>query len=143
VSNIIPGSVAEARRANTDKLVEYVGLDCILYKVESREGDKLDDNPTIVYAPGIDTQVQIMWTPEIRLLKELGLYTEEKAPLPILAYFKYEDDPKPGDYIELEYEYAVGSSKTNRFAVVDRRVLGHGEEVVDVWQIAPLRSTPS
>ena len=73
------------------------------------------------------------------MLKDLGLYTEEKAPLPVLAYFKFDDDPNQFDYVELLYEYTVNRVKTNKFEVVDRKILGHGEETVTVWQIAPLR----
>jgi hypothetical protein len=143
LSKVIPSSVAEVRRGNSDVLVEYAGLDCVLYKVTDRSKDYLGDGGTRTYDDGTETYVQIVWTPEIRLLKSLGMYTEEKAPLPILAYFKYADDPQPHDYIELEYDYAAGGAKTNRFEVADRRVMGHGEETVDVWLLAPLRKVPA
>jgi hypothetical protein len=117
-----------------------MGLDCILYKV-TRVPDKLGDGGTTSYDSGTDTEVQILWDPDIKMLKELGLYTEDKTP--ILSYFKFEDDPNQGDYIELEYDYAVGSAKTNRFEVEDRKVLGHGEELVVVWVLAPMRVVPS
>ena len=84
MSRIIPSAVAGVRRRNADKAVRYAGLDCVLHKVATRTGDKLDDDPTIEYADPIDTQVQVVWTPNIRMLKSLGLYTEEKAPLHIL-----------------------------------------------------------
>lgn len=143
MSKIIPASVAEVRRRNSDRAVEYAGLECALFKVASENRDKLGDGGTVTYDDEVSTYVQIVWTPEIRLLKSLGLYTEEKAPLPILAFFKYEDDVNRGDYFELEYDYAVGDTKTNRFQVTDRRVMGHGEETVDVWQLAPMRKVPS
>ena len=139
MSKIVPSSVVDARRANTDTLVGYAGLDCTLHKVETMQKDKLGDGKTFTWQAPISTQVQIIWSPEIRLLKDLGLYTEEKAPLPIVAYFKFADDPNVYDYIELEYEYTVQRVKTNKFEVVDRKILGHGEETVTVWQIAPIR----
>jgi len=139
VSKIVPASVVAARRANTDTLVGYAGLDCVLHKVDVVTKDKLGDGKSFTWQDPVETQVQIIWSPEIRLLKDLGLYTEEKAPLPVLAYFKFEDDPNQFDYIELEYEYTVNRIKTSKFEVVDRKILGHGEETVTVWQIAPLR----
>lgn len=139
MSKIIPSVVADIRRQNADTLVGYAGLDCVLHKVATVVKDKLGDGRTFTWQDPIDTQVQIIWSPEIRLVKALGLYTEEKAPLPILAYFKFEDDPNVWDYIELEYEYTVQRIKTNKFEVVDRKILGHGEETVTVWQIAPIR----
>jgi len=140
MSKLIPSVVAETRRKNTDTVIGYMGLDCELYKQESSTPDVLRRESSIVFAAPVSTQVQIIWSPNIRMLKSLGMYTEEKAPLPIVAYFKFEDDVNRGDYIELDYEYAVGDVKTNKFEVVDRRVLGHGAEVVDVWQIAPKRA---
>ena len=139
MSKIVPQSVVDARRFNADLLVGYAGLDCVLHKVDTLTKDKLGDGKTFTWQDPIETQVQIVWSPEIRLLKELGLYTEEKAPLPILAYFKFEDDPNVYDYIELDYEYTVNRIKTNKFEVVDRKILGHGSETVTVWQIAPIR----
>lgn len=139
MSKIVPQSVVDARRANTDTLVEYAGLDCRLFKVDTITKDKLGDGKTFAWQAPVETQVQIMWSPEIRLLKALGLYTEEKAPLPVLAYFKFGDDPNVFDYIELDYEFTVGRVRTNKFEVVDRKILGHGAETVTVWQIAPIR----
>ena len=139
MSKIVPIEVVEARRQNTDTLVEYEGLDCVLHKVDTLTRDKLGDGKTFTWQDPIETQVHIIWSPEIRMLKALGLYTEEKAPLPILAYFRFADDPNIEDWFELEYEYTVGRVKTNKFEVVDRKILGHGAETVTVWQIAPLR----
>ncbi len=139
MSKIVPQSVVDARRENTDTLVGYAGLDCRLIKVATVTKDKLGDGKTFTWQDPIATQVQIIWSPEIRLLRELGLYTEEKAPLPVLAYFKFEDDPNVNDYIELEYAFTVARVKTNKFEVVDRKILGHGAETVTVWQIAPVR----
>lgn len=139
MSKIVPSEVAGIRRDNTDVLVEYEGLDCVLHKVNTLQRDKLGDGKTFTWQDPIETQVHIIWSPEIRMLKALGMYTEEKAPLPIIAYFKFEDDPNVEDYFELEYEYTVGRVKTNKFEVVDRKILGHGEETITVWQIAPLR----
>ena len=139
MSKIVPDAVVEARRENTDTLVEYAGLDCRLFKVDVLTKDKLGDGKSFTWQDPIATQVQIIWSPEIRMLKSLGLYTEEKAPLPILAYFKFADDPNVNDYIELPYEYTVRRIKTNKFEVVDRKILGHGAETVTVWLIAPLR----
>lgn len=139
MSKIVPIEVVEARRQNTDTLVGYAGLDCVLRKVATIARDKLGDGKTYTWQDPIETQVQIVWSPEIRLLKALGLYTEEKAPLPILAYFKFEDDPNVDDWFELRYEFTVGRIKTNKFEVVDRKILGHGAETVTIWQIAPIR----
>lgn len=139
MSKIVPDSVVDARRDNADTLVEYAGIDCQLFKVATITKDKLGDAKTFTWHDPIATQVQIVWSPEIRLLKDLGLYTEEKAPLPILAYFKFVDDPNINDYIELPYEYTVDRVKTNKFEVVDRKILGHGNETVTVWIVAPIR----
>jgi len=139
MSKIVPIEVVEARRKNADTLVGYAGLDCVLHKVNTVTRDRLGDAKTFTWQDPIETQVQIIWSPEIRLLKALGMYTEEKAPLPILAYFKFEDDPNVYDYIELPYEFTVERVKTNKFEVVDRKILGHGAETVTVWQIAPIR----
>lgn len=138
-SKIIPWSVVEARRANTDTLVEYAGLACRLFKVDTLTRDKLGDGKTFTWQDPVDTHVQIIWSPEIRMLQELGLYTEERAPLPIIAYFRFADDPSIHDYIELDYEYTVRRVRTNKFEVADRRILGHGNETVTVWLLAPIR----
>ena len=139
MSKIVPIEVVKARRENTDTLVEYIGLDCQLFKVDTVTKDKLGDGKTFTWHDPIATQVQIIWSPEIRMLKSLGLYTEEKAPLPVLAYFKFADDPNQFDYIELPYEYTVNRIKTSKFEVADRKILGHGAETVTVWLLAPLR----
>lgn len=139
MSKIVPQSVVDARRENTDTLVEYAGLDCRLFKVDTITRDKLGDGKAFTWQDPVATHVQIVWSPEIRLLKALGLYTEEKAPLPVLAYFRFEDDPNVFDYIELDYEFTVARVRTNKFEVVDRKILGHGSETVTVWQIAPIR----
>ena len=73
------------------------------------------------------------------MLKELGLYTEEKAPILIISYFKFADDPNQNDYIELDYEYTVQRIKTNKFEVTDRKILGHGEETITIWLLSPIR----
>ncbi len=142
MSKLVPTEVAEVRRLNTDVLVGYMGLDCWLYKITSTTLDKLRSDPTFVFAAPIRTQVQIIWTPDIRMLKSLGLYTEEKAPLPILSYWKFADDPSKYELFELDYEFAVGDTKTNRFQIVDRRILGHGIETITVWLVAPARRWP-
>ncbi len=142
MSKIIPTSVATTRRANTDTLVEYMGQNCTLYKIATETTDKLRDKATVTYDAGVETQVLIHWSPEIRLLKSLGLYSEEKAPLPVLSYFRHSDDPMPGDLFTLAYAYAVGSTKTNRFEIIDRKILGQDTEVIAVWVIAPARSWP-
>lgn len=140
-SKIVPSVVAQTTRQNIDTIVGYMGTECILYKVATRTVDKLRDRVTSVsYESGISTHVRIIWSPEIRLLKHLGLYTEGVTP--ILAFFKFEDDPKKNDYFELEYEYDTGEFKTNVFQVVDRKIKGHGVEQVATWVIAPLRSAP-
>jgi hypothetical protein len=86
----------------------------------------------------IPTYVRIEWSPEIRLLKSLGLYSEDTKP--ILAYFKFADDPVVDEYIELDVEYHVESNvKTNKFKIVDRKFIGYGVEQKAVWIIAPMR----
>ncbi len=142
MSKIIPSSVAEVARANTDVLVGYIGQACVLFQISSEVRDVLRDNAAVSYADGVETFVLIHWSPEIRLLKSLGLYTEEKAPLPILAHFTFEDDPMPGDLFELEYEFVVGSEKTNHFAVTDRKIMGQDAQFKAVWVVAPARSWP-
>lgn len=140
MSKIFPSEVAEALRGNTDKMIEITGQTCRLKRLSSQTVDKLGDIQTNVYSEPVATYVQIHWSPEIRLLKALGLFVEDGRVLPILAYFKFSDDPKVGDLVEFDYEYSVGSIKTNKFQVVDRRVRGHDAEARAVWVIAPLRS---
>ena len=141
MSNIFPREVAEAIRKNTDKLVDTIGQECNLFRVTQTATDGLGDHFIEDIVGPIPTKVLIHWSPEVRRLKELGLYTEEPhSSIPILAYFKFEDDPKQGDYVELEYEYSVGDIKTNKFDVVDRKLRGQGAEARSVWVLAPKRS---
>lgn len=139
-SKIVPSVVAEIGRRNIDTLVEYMGDPCNLYKVVSvTNDDALADKQTIVYSDmPIRTKVRILWSPEVKLLKMLGLFTEDTKP--ILAYFKFEDDPVQDEYIELDIEYHVdGTIKTNKFKIVDRKFIGYGVEQKAVWVIAPMR----
>lgn len=133
-----PSVVAQIGRQNLDSLITYLGTNCWLYKVATRVArDGLDSTFDTTYDPPIQTHVRIVWSPEIRLLKALGLYDEDV--LPILAYFKFADDPKQDDYIELDVEYAVGDIVTNKFVIVDKKFHGYGIEQSAVWVIAPRR----
>ena len=138
-----PSTVAEIGRYNIDQLVKYMGTTCYLYKIESRVAKDGLESTFITTFPDvpITTKVVIDWNPEIRLLKALGLYMDdgEGDSKPILAYFKFEDDPKQNDYITLDIEYEVGEIHTNKFEVIDRKFHGYGIQQRAVWVLAPLR----
>ena len=139
--SIYPSEVAAILRANFDKLVGIIGQECSLFKATVTPKDILGEALTYEYSSAIPTSVLIRWSPEVRRLKELGLYTDDPhSVLPILAYFKFEDDPVIDDYIELEFEYSIGDIKTNKFEIVDRKLRGHGAEARSIWVIAPKRS---
>jgi hypothetical protein len=125
-------------RGNTDTLIECIGQDVTLYKVATTALDTLGDKKTFTYADPIETQCKIHWTPEIRRLKELGLYAEGES-LPILCYFKFEDDVHVNDYILLPFEYQTADIITNTFTVADRKLIGQDAEARAVYIIAPRR----
>lgn len=138
-SKVIPSVVAETTRGNIDVLIDYLGDECDLYKVLTvTADDALGDKRTIVYSDmPIRTKVRVDWSPEIRLLKSLGLFTEDTKP--ILAFFRFKDDPKRDDYIVFDVEYDTGTIKTNKFQVVDRKFIGYGVEQRAIWVLAPMR----
>lgn len=141
MNNIFPPEVAAVFRANFDTLVEKIGQECKLYKTVSTAKDILGDAVTTEDDSAIHTHVLVQWSPEMRRLKELGLYVDApNSSVPILAYFKFDDDPQIDDYVELEFEYSIGDVKTNKFEVVDRKLRGHGAEARSIWVIAPKRS---
>lgn len=138
MSKLFPKELADVLRVNTDSLVELNGQHCRLHKVEGVSyTDTLRDKAIITFKDPIDTYVLIHWSPEVRRLKALGLFVEGE--LPILAYFKFEDDPNAKDYIELDYHYSIGDMKTNKFEITDRKLRGHDAEARAVWVLAPRR----
>lgn len=141
-----PSIVGQIGRQNIDTIVGYMGTECWLYKIVTRVArDSLRSTFNTTFDTPIRTKVAIEWNPEVRRLQSLGLYTDEGPGdvKPILAYFKFEDDPKQNDYIELDVEYSVGDILTNRFEVVDRKFHGKALEQHAVWVLAPIRKVPA
>jgi hypothetical protein len=133
-----PSTVAEIGRANLDSIITYMGAECWLYKVETKTPrDSLGSAFDFTYDPPVRTRVVIDWKPDINRLKALGLYKEDQ--LPILAFFKFVDNPAQDDYIELDVEYDTGDFITNKFEIVNRMFRGYTVEQIATWVIAPRR----
>lgn len=133
-----PSVVADLTRQNLDTIVGYMGAECWLYKVQTKTPkDSLGTVFDITYYPPVQTKVVIDWKPNINKLKALGLYKEDQ--LPILAFFKFADNPDQCDYIELDVEYDTGDFITNKFEVVNRHFRGYAVEQIATWVIAPRR----
>ena len=141
--NQFPHEIVIATRSTLAMIVEQVGLPCQLYLPKDLtvvDSDIYKELPTIEYEPAIETKVYIDWTPSIKKVIDLGIYTEDS--LPILAYFKAGDNVVRGSWFEISVLYNNPLNiQTSSFDIVDQRVIGvhGGEEVLQHFVIAPRR----
>ena len=145
--NQFPHEIVVATRSTLAMIVEQVGLPCQLYLPRDLtvvDADIYKELPTIEYEPPKETKVYIDWTPSIKKVIDLGIYTEDS--LPILAYFKAEDDVVRGSWFSISVLYTTPRDiQTSEFDVVDQKVIGThaGEEVIQHFVIAPRRTEVS
>ena len=141
--NQFPHELVVATRSTLAMIVEQVGLPCQLYlpvDLTVVDDDIYKELPAIEYEDAIETKVYIDWTPSIKKVIDLGIYTEDS--LPILAYFKAEDNVVRGSWFDISVLYTTPRSiQTSEFDVVDQRVIGtHArEEVIQHFVVAPKR----
>ena len=141
--NQFPHELVVATRSTLAMIVEQVGLPCQLYLPKDLtvvDDDIYKELPVIEYEDAIETKVYIDWTPSIKKVIDLGIYTEDS--LPILAYFKAEDNVVRGSWFDINVLYNNPRSiQTSEFDVVDQRVIGMAsrEEVLQHFVISPRR----
>ena len=141
--NQFPHELVVATRSTLAMIVEQVGLPCQLYlpvDLTVVDDDIYKESPAVEYEDAIETKVYIDWTPSIKKVIDLGIYTEDS--LPILAYFKAEDNVVRGSWFDINVLYNNPRSiQTSQFDVVDQRVIGMAarEEVLQHFVISPKR----
>jgi len=152
MSNIIPAETVVALRKQVDVVIDVYGIDCTLYVPTNADTTdtydvyvKPSDHTYTIYT---DQKVHIVWSPDQKALRKLGIFTEEV--IPIVAFFKntYKDiagndlalDVTKGSYISVDFEAVPDQYDTEEFEVVDV-IIRHMHDAVAVraYKLAPRR----
>ena len=144
MSLLLPQETIDTLRTFNDLSVDLYGIDCILY-VPNNENTIdpnaiYDVNSTVLTYDRFNSKVFIEWSPNIKELKKLGIFTEGE--LPIIAYFRNYPRVVIGSYISIALQYIPRQFdfNTGEFSIVDVVVKGlYNAEVTKAYKIAPRR----
>jgi len=152
MSKIIPQESIDVLRDYVNVSLDAYGIDCDLFIPHNIE----EVNPLDVYAKPADyehyqytTQVFIVWSPNTKQLKQLGVFSENE--LPIVGYFKnkatntnnveVDVDITIRSYIKIEPQFIPAKYiGVEYFEVVDTLIANmHDAVIVKVYKLAPRR----
>lgn len=132
MSNAIPRQVIDSMRNSVDVVLNYQGIDCSLFiptSTSSNEAEMLDayslpsDKTFIEYT----TKVFIVWKPNIRRLKKLGLF--EEGSLPLIGKFGRKATPVTGSNAGIEIDVDIIQGSWFRTSI--EYVYGNTSDVTD------------
>lgn len=145
--SLLPLQTIKTIRKLNDMTVDHFGFDCDLYMpkpqvIKQREGlDVYQETPELdkeKYQAPIKTKVFVEWKPDVKRLRNLGIFTEEN--LPILAWFKNIEGLQRDCFIKVSLNDMEGVWSTDEFTLVDRVVKHmYDAAAVEGWLLAPRR----
>lgn len=140
--SLLPIETINAYRKNVDTLIEMYGMDCVLHvakNVEQRDRSQIyAEQPGLQYHDPIDTKVWIVWNPNMKWLRNMGIFTEEE--LPIVGFARSDHQITRLSYVKINMGYAIGDNQTEEFEFVDHVVKkAYDAVVVAAWKLAPRR----
>lgn len=154
MSNLIPSNTVISLRNAVDKILNYYGIDCTLYipkNISYNEAEKLDiylADSDLQY-DAYETKVFLDFSPDIRKLRKLGLFTENTIPIvakfgryatPIGQTQPIEVDIPRKSWFVISTEHLSGQNDITEFEVVDVVLLEFHDKII--WQerlVAPRR----
>jgi hypothetical protein len=158
VSKLIPRRTIDAIRQNVNVALDIAGIACTLYiptNLSHGIAEKLDvwDTPGDLTYISYSSTVFPIWSPQTKLLKKLGLYTE--GTIPILARFPFVATLLEGSGVGTEAEVDIPVKSYFRIApefvpddysgIEDFEVIDIGTESIhdsvltQIYKIAPRR----
>ena len=141
MGKLIPQQTIDALRSFNDLSVDTFGIDCQLFVKNDTTRTESEDVYSRVQDATYDAskaQAFIVWNPDAKMLRKLGLFTEGE--LPIICWFK--NDPKVviGSYIKVDTQYVPRNYDRDEFEIVDVMVRGIYDAIVlNAYKLAPRR----
>jgi len=157
-TRMLPRASIDVLRDYVDIALSAIGIDCTLYiptNTSYSEAEKLDvfATPSDYAHLSYSAKVFINWSPNVRLLKKLGLFTEDQ--LPILARLGNKavalEGPNQGSivvintvlrsYIRMEPEFIPENYEgVEEFTVVDVATQGFQDAIIRrIYSLVPRR----
>jgi len=142
MSRMIPRETIDVLRSFNDISVGLYGIDCELrvpINLDAVEQKDVYSVPHDVAYKVHSTQVFIEWSPDMKRLRKLGVFTE--GHLPIIAWFSNELPVSIQSYIKVPIEYIPKHFvDIDEFEIVDVLVRGsHDAIILKSFEIAPRR----
>lgn len=148
MSRMIPEDTVRALACAHDHIVDLYGIECTLYiPTNSDAVDQLNvyNEPSdYSFKEYTDQRVYIIWSPDTRGLRKLGIFTE--ADIPLLAFFKNDPRVVVGSYFRVSITYLPDTGEnedqvdTDEFEVVDMLLRHmHDNEITRAYKCAPRR----
>ena len=132
--------ITAAHRAVHDQTVMVYGTDVKIRRLLETPVKNVygEENPNRVYGQPESTKAVVRFPEQSPALGHKSLFIEEF--LPVEAEFKYEDDVKIGDQIEVDYLFPSGRRQRIFMDVVDTKTNSARSEAAGiVWVLAPVR----
>lgn len=125
MSTQLPKSIIEALRTNNDISVNTFGYDCELYipnNLEEVESRDIYAKPSDSTFDSSHEKVFLTFSPTIKQLQRLGIFTEDS--IPIVAWFRNDPEIVIGSWFKLNVEYIPNVLDSEEFEITDVVVPG-------------------
>jgi len=143
MSKMIPQATVDVLRNNNDISVDIYGIACTLYiPTNMNSVEQLDayENPnSYSYTEYTNQLVVLVWSPNSKQLRKLGIFTEDDIPL--LCWFKNDPEVIVRSYIKVPLQYIPDSMDTDEFVIEDVIIRGmHDKVALKCYKAVPRRT---
>ena len=143
MSKMIPQETINVLRQYTNLAVDTYGYDCTLYipnNLNTIENYDVYVKPSDFAYKTYNTSVFIEWSPDVKRLRKIGVFTEDE--IPMIAWFKNLPDVVRGSYFKINVQHIPGKTvEEDEFEIVDELIKGMGDMVALYgYKIAPKRT---
>ncbi len=142
--NLLSNQVLSVLSAQYNNVIDTVGFNVDIYfpvNELNQFEDIYNENPAIRFQGPYKTRVFVDWSPNIRQLKNFGIFTEEEAP--IVIWLKNRDDlPKitTRSLVKITMSYTGGVESDEWFELNTEIIRNmYNKAVVSSWTMSPFR----
>jgi hypothetical protein len=140
--SLLPIETIRAIQKNVDMVIEIYGMPCTLFIVKNAEASEQlsvqQEFPDYQFQPPIDTKIWVVFNPETKWLRNMGIFTEDG--LPIIAFARSDHNIKRNSYFKINVNYAVGQDQSDEFEFVDHIAQKmYTSPIITPWKVAPRR----
>jgi hypothetical protein len=143
MSKMIPSATVDVLRNNNDISVDIYGIACTLYiptNMDTVENlDAYEQPDSYEYTEYTDQLVVLLWSPNTKQLRKLGVFTEDDIPL--LCWFKNSPEVINRSYIKIPLQYIPKEYDTDEFTVAETIIRGmHDKVALKCYKAVPRRT---